>query len=77
MLMLGVIVGFVLSNIVVLILRYASQVKARPEEHTKILNFTRTLRSGRKAKLIPVRPQSTATITSHEHLQPTEKSVGI
>jgi tyrosine-protein kinase Etk/Wzc len=76
MLILGVIVGFALSNIVVLIVRYAKEVKERPHEHTKILNFTRTLRGGRRAKLVSVHPQATATTSSLEHLHTTERSVG-
>jgi tyrosine-protein kinase Etk/Wzc len=71
MLLLGTVVGFAFSMILVLILRYRNEVRERPWEHTKLLNFTRTLRSGKKAKLLPTQP--TAHTSSLQDIESTEQ----
>jgi tyrosine-protein kinase Etk/Wzc len=64
MLVLGLVVGIVLSNILVIILRYRDDLRARPHEHTKFLNFTRTLRAGKRGRIMVTPPVPTPASTS-------------
>ena len=51
MLLIGLIAGLALSNITVVILRYRNDLREKPEQHTKFLNFTRALRGGKNTPL--------------------------
>lgn len=68
MLILGLVIGFAISNILVLVLRYREDLRNKPWEHTRFLNFAHALRKGRKARVVEIPHGSTAHTSSLEHI---------
>jgi hypothetical protein len=67
MLILGTVSGFALSILLVLVLRYRDDIRANPLAHTKFINFSRAIRSGKRAKLVEIPVTQTAHTSSLEH----------